>query len=522
MSRELAAQLNLDLAWRRIKFDRPDRCFASHPYLIDLVELDLPDWLGRLNQRIIEGYAPTANLVLNVPKPNWQVRPGAYLRLDDETVFTALVGSVFADISASLRWSQGDPDIAYQLANQADAVEWLLRNFVVWKQWREKSAERLRGGTEFVLAADISAFYENIDLGRLASDLRTIGIPAETEQLLSACLNRWAQPRGKGIPQGYSAGDILAKVYLEPVDRALRNEGYDHLRYVDDIRIFCRDVRQAKKALLRLTELLRNRGLNIQTAKTQILRADQALREIDGVAPVVQAIQVELQHELRAAFGQGPYATVADLERIVAAHPERPPIEVLERAFQAHFIDASGTPFDKTLFHFLLTRLATVSSEIARNYCIELLGRKPEETEYCLRYFAKVGLEDPDRERVIAFLSSPEAIYEYQVFQILRHFLEHSVFPDALLQYCRRIIRDGSFGSWVRTYTIAILGSGGRPADLEQLEALYPECADALQRSGVICSSRRMEHGRRNAFLGRVRDDGWLEQRAVRWVRARD
>ena len=80
-------------------------------------------------------------------------------------------------------------------------------------------------------------------------------------------LNRWAQPRAKGIPQGFSASDILAKIYLNPIDRALRNGGFTHLRYVDDIRIFCKSRLEAKRGLLLLNDLMRKRGLNLQSAK---------------------------------------------------------------------------------------------------------------------------------------------------------------------------------------------------------------------------------------------------------------
>jgi Reverse transcriptase (RNA-dependent DNA polymerase) len=217
-------------------------------------------------------------------------------------------------IARALRWSRGNPDIAYQLAVAHDKPEWVSRGFVVWKQFREKSLAYIERGTEFALFADISAFYENVDLPRLASDLRRLGINHEIVSLISSCLNRWAEPRGKGIPQGYSAADILAKLYLEPVDQTLRNEGFRHLRYVDDIRIFCRDEVEAKRALLRLSELLRLRGLNLQSAKTHVLRADKAVFKIDGVAPVIATIQQELVEELQEAYAiAGPYGTLEEL-----------------------------------------------------------------------------------------------------------------------------------------------------------------------------------------------------------------
>ena len=520
MSQELANSLDLNRAWRRVRFDHTDRVFASHPYLIDLVELDLADWLDRINQRIIDGYIPSSCLALNVPKSDWQVRPGGHLTLDDEILYSALTGSCYGDISQSLRWSQGDPDIAYQIPAGIEVDEWVRRGFIVWREWRVKSIERLNRGAEFVLFSDISAFYENIDLSRLGSDLRRMHLNEEASALLSSCLHRWAQPRGKGIPQGCTPSDLMAKLYLEPVDRTLRDEGFDHLRYVDDIRVFCRDFRQAKKALLRLTELLRNRGLNIQSAKTKIVRADLAIHEIDGITPIIQAILHDLQEEIREGYDLGTYGTVADLEHLADAHPDHPPVEVLERAFRDHFVGGTED-FDKTLFHFLLTRLGAVLSEYARDYCVGLLGQRPEETEYILKYLKRIGLTEPDQGRIIAYLNSHEAIYEYQVFQILRHFYEQSLHADEIVQFCRRIFNDGGYPPWVKHYAIALLGMRGSPADLEQIEARYSESTDSLQRATLIRASYQMERARRNVFLGRVRQDGWLEDRAARWVRER-
>src|SRR5258707_2835442 len=102
------------------------------------------------------------------------------------------------------------------------------------------------------------------------SDLRDLGCDANTVQILSTCLYRWAVIPGRGIPQGYSASDILAKVYLNPIDRAMGDEGFDYIRYVDDIRVFCKGFVNCKQALLFLTQQLRRRGLNLQTSKTEM------------------------------------------------------------------------------------------------------------------------------------------------------------------------------------------------------------------------------------------------------------
>jgi hypothetical protein len=176
---------------------------------------------------------------------------------------------------------------------------------------------------------------------------------------------------------------------LDSIGHNLRNAGFTHLRYVDDIRIFCRDLQEAKQALLQLSDLLRLRGLNVQSAKTRIYRSDEALRLIDGVSPVIERINQELQEEIQEYAG-GEYGTVEELEQLTAANPGHPPLEVLERAVRAHFIDVQDTDFDTTLFHYLLTRPGATGSRIAVDYCILILSKRPEETEHVLRYLGKM------------------------------------------------------------------------------------------------------------------------------------
>src|ERR1700686_3230566 len=103
MSQQLADSLNLQLAWARLKFDRPDRGFLSHPFLLDLIELDLAAWLDGIRRQVAVGFVPSACLTVQAPKGNWQVRPGAYLRLEDEVVLNALIGEYLANISADLK-----------------------------------------------------------------------------------------------------------------------------------------------------------------------------------------------------------------------------------------------------------------------------------------------------------------------------------------------------------------------------------------------------------------------------------
>jgi len=541
---------------------------------------------------------PHPSLTCFAPKPGWLVRPGTVLDGQDELVLNALVGGIYGKAYESLGPFQGDPDVAYQLNPSPEAKEWIRTGVRYWDEWRTRSSQRLNGA-QFVVVADVTGFYENIDLERLRSDLKPFSPEASFLDLLMSLLHRWAQPRAKGVPQGFSAGDILAKIYLNPIDRALRNGGFTHLRYVDDIRIFCKSRLEAKRGLLLLNDLMRKRGLNLQTAKTKILRADEAAHEIDGVTPLIKAIQSDLVAEMSESLSSAPSSvTVSDIEQFFQEGPEGPRPEVLEQAFQDNF-GSSVERFNKTLLHYLLTRLAKAKSHVAATYAIELIQQKPEETEWApgqshleirsqqnhrscgtikersrirgeiyrcrraeitrlvhpgdasgdlaikikcvlvekrscisalfsnaialewaLRYLLEVGTSEAEDDRILDYISSAEAIYDYQTFQIIAWFVAKSSITARLLQLCRAWAVDKNKDLWLRTAARSVLGLKGDQSDLEAIEGSYETIAGDLERADVVDALARMETSRRNSFFGRVSSDGELVSRAVRRVRA--
>ncbi|MFI5108501.1 MAG: RNA-directed DNA polymerase [Terriglobales bacterium] len=437
------------------------------------------------------------------------------MALEDELILNAPIGSMYGLIREGLAWSQGTADISYQLPNRTNAVEWVKRGFPVWREWREKSLSAVTGDLTHVLFVDIANYYEHVDLRTLKSDLRQHRVEGEALDVLIDCLYRWADSRARGLPQGYSAADILAKVYLNTVDQTLQNEHYRCLRYVDDIRVFCTSELDARRVLLRITELLRARGLNVHSTKTKIVDREAGIREIDGITPVVEQVAGALIEEMRAAHADG-YGTIAGLEALARSRPEDAPSEVLERAFVEFFF--GGMAFDKTLFHFLLTRLAAVRSEIAVEYCLETLAARPDETESVMRYLGKFALTDEQHGRIFRYLASDSAIYGHQVFVVLRHYYDLRLFPCPCVDFARQCARDHNRPSWVRAYAVAILAEAGTAADLENLQAEYANTPDPLFRATLVCAVRRLERNRRNAWYGHVREDGEWQHRAVHWA----
>jgi hypothetical protein len=91
-----------------------------------------------------------------VPKPGWLVRPGSVLDLQDEIVFNAILAIFYEAIYHQIGAFQADPDIAYQLQRQTNSLQWIRTGYKVWREWREKSLEKLSHGCQFVVVADIA------------------------------------------------------------------------------------------------------------------------------------------------------------------------------------------------------------------------------------------------------------------------------------------------------------------------------------------------------------------------------
>ncbi|MDU3132917.1 MAG: reverse transcriptase domain-containing protein, partial [Bradyrhizobium sp.] len=210
-------KLDLELALKRVKSDlNTARSFIESPLEIELVDADQATWLSQLSEKIAAGYRPHSAVIADIPKGNGAVRPAALLNLEDRVVYAAAVGALLSAINLGLGWSQGKVDFSYRLSESVRRVEWFTNRFNGWSAFRKVSVERIDNGAAHVVLTDITGFYENIDLTVLFSDLRTLGADSDVIQLLQLCLNRWAVVPNRGVPQGLSASDVLAKVYLNP------------------------------------------------------------------------------------------------------------------------------------------------------------------------------------------------------------------------------------------------------------------------------------------------------------------
>jgi hypothetical protein len=150
-----------------------------------------------------------------------------------------------------------------------------------------------------------------------------------------------------------------------------------------------------------------------------------------------------------------------------------------------------------------------------------MLGPHPEETHTILQHLESIYEVDSLQSSIVDELKGGGLVYDYQIYQIVVWFLKYCQNPTVdLMEFIRLSAFSADRPRYVRTVCRAFLGKFGTAADLERLADLYDVTTDPSERVEIICSLRRLERGRRNAFFGRVERDGEMNKCAVKWIKA--
>ena len=434
-------------------------------------------------------------------------------------MYAACVGRVAAKIKNALQWASPPRDYSYQLRDPLQR-DWIKYSYNCWKEFRVASIAAIDAGAAIVAITDITGYYENISHELLLSDVRALETDEQIVDLLGRCLGRWCVLNGKGIPQGLNASHLLAKLYLNVIDRSLADAGFIHRRYVDDTRIFCHETTEARKALLHLSTALRRKGLNLQSSKTEILPSSEGRLKIEGVIPTITPLAKHYLKEIAEALGiRAEYLTVSEAEAALAMKGMTIPTPLLQQAYRAHFMDDKR--FEKTLFHFLLARMGANGDAFAAEHSLTLLASRPEETQWILNYLEAVGQAPVTDTPLLDCFLSPVALFPYQHYQILRWRQRASATAsEEFVRYVRRLLSAPQSPAYLRSAARAFIAIHGSAADIDDIAASYSTHAGEEEQAECLLALFRMERGRRNAFLGKAKGDGMLPAAAVALVRA--
>ena len=141
----------------------------------------------------------------------------------------------------------------------------------------------VRHGYEWIVDADIAAFFDTVDHAKLIAALNEEIADGRVLNLITRILQAGViepnvgemEPTRLGTPQGGPLSPLLANVYLHHFDMRVKQAGYGAVRYADDFVIFARSEAQANAALQLVYEVLEGElGLQVHPEKTRVVHID--------------------------------------------------------------------------------------------------------------------------------------------------------------------------------------------------------------------------------------------------------
>jgi hypothetical protein len=300
--KELLSPASLKQGWHLARNDAKSNFFDA-PFYTDTFTIAFEQNIHEISRRLATAtYRPAAITFIDVPKSTLAIRPGSLPEIEDRVVLQTIVKLLAPKVDSEL------PDSVYSyrlkaaptsqsIFKESDVLDipYLKKKtisqhfdpfdpwYAVWPEFDQASKTSfVQDGYKYLVATDIAAYFENIQLPLLRDTLLSI-FPTEQKiiNLLITFFEAWCpytdQHRTfhRGIPQGTQIASFFGNLFLLPLDRAMTafsaNDDARYFRYMDDLRLFTKDYTTARRALLLMDRTIRSVHLNTQSAKTEIL-----------------------------------------------------------------------------------------------------------------------------------------------------------------------------------------------------------------------------------------------------------
>ncbi len=139
----------------------------------------------------------------------------------------------------------------------------------------------LRAGKGWIVDADITGFFDNIDHEKLLEQVNRRIADGKVLALIRAFLEAGVMEEMEirytttGTPQGGIISPLLANIFLHAMDEELEARGIAWVRYADDFLLLCETREEAEAALGSVRGILERLSLSLSPEKTRIVHLDE-------------------------------------------------------------------------------------------------------------------------------------------------------------------------------------------------------------------------------------------------------
>jgi len=431
-------------------------------------------------------------LKIDVPKPNFTIRPMARPNIIDWLFYEAIIYYFTKLILKNKEICKPSYSILNFLKEKGNKKE------NPWIKFDNKSRELYyNDGYKWAVVTDITGYYENISLTELRR--RIIDFIGNDNDLklidfLLKMLKNWSRERIEdyGIPQGPSASGFLGDIFLDSIDRIMEKyEGY--FRYMDDIRIFCKEEIQAKLALKDLVLALRNLKLNINAKKTDILYDKQIESKLfDPKKVSLDSIEIAMETEEENTIKSIAIPGLLQLVNEAFYNDEFEKRHIVFSLYRLGILYNSGFNFDQS----------TILKNIKGSFI-----SKPHHTGIFCDFLSNFENDNSLPIFLISFLESENNIYEWQEIKILQALLRFNFMAKRNdIDFFLIKAKDANNNFVIRAFYFLLIGKYGNNRDRNLLIDIYnnEHSLNKYAKRAIILSVQELGKASRNDFYSNV------------------
>ena len=148
------------------------------------------------------------------------------------------------------------------------------------RQAVQRVEQLLSEGRIWCVDLDFKSYFDTISHERLLGLVKQRVVDGSVLALLAQSLKAgvleelkgW-QPTERGTPQGAVISPLLANLYLNSLDHEMAQQGWEMVRYADDLVALCQTKEEAEQALRYLRQWAEQAELTVHPTKTRIVNA---------------------------------------------------------------------------------------------------------------------------------------------------------------------------------------------------------------------------------------------------------
>lgn len=258
------AERTLRAAWRRV--ERNGGSAGVDRQSVEAFAARAEQYLAEIGQALRAGtYQPQAVRRVWIPKPGRAERRPLGIPAVKDRIVQGALKLVLEPI-----WEAEFAEQSYGFRPRRGCKDALRR-----------VQELLDGGATWVVDIDLKSYFDRIpheallqEIERKVSDGRVLRLlRAYLTQRVMDGLEQW-QPEA-GTPQGAVVSPLLSNLYLDPLDKLMAGQGWQMVRYADDMVVLCGSQGEAAAALATLGGWVTAHGLELHPEKTRVVDASQ-------------------------------------------------------------------------------------------------------------------------------------------------------------------------------------------------------------------------------------------------------